>query len=170
MYKNKGRSYCGQANPPRREFRYCQFGFRNYLLSFNFCLFVHRSIVYRCSRGCRGLYRYSGRQFRQAQRLFRRAAYRRNNRILGRCCTRCSALLQATICFHALSLATKKNGLRRSFCLSINPLACAVLPHYRGSSRGQSPPRIGSNAALSLAMQGVRGAKRIFLCRFAARK
>ena len=47
---------------------------------------------------------------------------------------------------------------RGRVCLWINPPVCAVLPHYRGSSRGQSPPRIGSNAALSLALQGVRGA------------
>ena len=46
----------------------------------------------------------------------------------------------------------------------------AVFPPHRGSSRGRSPPRIGSNAALSLALQGVRGAKRVFSCRFAARK
>ena len=32
----------------------------------------------------------------------------------------------------------------------------------RGSSRGQSLPRIGSNVAQSLALQGVRGAKRLF--------
>ena len=55
-------------------------------------------------------------------------------------------------------------------CVSINPTARAVFLSHRGSSRGQSPPRIGSNAALSLALQGVRGAKRIFSCRFAARK
>ena len=45
-----------------------------------------------------------------------------------------------------------------AFCVSITPAARAVFLPRRGSSRGQSPPRIGSNAALSLALQGVRGA------------
>ena len=41
---------------------------------------------------------------------------------------------------------------------------------HRGSSRGQSPPRVGLNVAQSLALQGVRGAKRLFLRRKAAQK
>ena len=39
------------------------------------------------------------------------------------------------------------------------PHCARSLSFSRGSSRGQSPPRIESNAALSLALQGVRGAK-----------
>ena len=67
----------------------------------------------------------------------------------------------------------EKRRLRRLFSLlrvDNPPAVRAVFPPHRGRSRGQSPPRIGSNAALSLALQGVRGAKRVFSCRFAARK
>ena len=56
-------------------------------------------------------------------------------------------------------------------CLLVgSPAVRTVFLPRKGSSRGRSPPRIGSNAALSLALQGVRGAKRAFTCRFAARK
>ena len=39
-----------------------------------------------------------------------------------------------------------------------------------GARGGRSPPRMGSNVAQSLALQGVRGAKRLFSCRRAAQK
>ena len=67
----------------------------------------------------------------------------------------------------------KKWGLR----LSKKPVIAsqsadwlAICYLRRGSSRGQSPPRIESNVEQSLALQGVRGAKRLFLCRKAAQK
>ena len=68
--------------------------------------------------------------------------------------------------FRTLAAAGTYTGLQAVPASAVR----AVFPPHRGSSRGQSPPRIGSNAALSLALQGVRGAKRVFSCRFAARK
>ena len=65
----------------------------------------------------------------------------------------------------------KRTALRRFFsgCRKSLSMGSEVLLR-RGSSRGQSPPRIRSNVAQSLALQGVRGAKRLFSCRKAAQK
>ena len=57
------------------------------------------------------------------------------------------------------------------FSLSINPLYGVSGSFTQGELEGAKPaPRIRSNVAQSLALQGVRGAKRLFSCRKAAQK